>query len=249
MVVSRAEITLYYVIDIDSVIRYYLLQSSTLAKPSKPTVYPPAESWSTVEPTYTAESTNSLYFVDCTVFCDGSFKYSDVSFSSSYEAAKDAYNKAESLETRVTTAETNIVENSELIELAATKTEVTESLSGYYSKEDVDAALALQAEQMELKFTQTTQEIQNVNTDLQEKFNTITKYFTFDINGLTIGAVDNPNKVIIDNDEVVIEVNGVPVQRFDSTGQGLIPRLNVTTSFDLLGLVFTKDETGNINAE
>lgn len=96
---ARAEITLSSIRDIQSVTRYYLLQSSTAAKPDKPTTNPPGGSWVKAEPTYTTGSTNSLYFTDCTVFSDGTFVYSDVSLSSSYEAAKVAYNKAENAET------------------------------------------------------------------------------------------------------------------------------------------------------
>lgn len=50
--------------------------------------------WDDTEPSYTDGSTNSLYFVDCTVFSDDTFSYSSVSLSSSYEAAKAAYNAA-----------------------------------------------------------------------------------------------------------------------------------------------------------
>ena len=91
---ARAEITIYHVIDIDKAIRYYLLQSSTSAVPSKPTTNPPDGNWQTTEPSYTAGSTNTLYFVDLTVMSDETFEYSDVSKSSSYEAAKEAYNAA-----------------------------------------------------------------------------------------------------------------------------------------------------------
>lgn len=95
---ARAEITLSSIRDVQSVTRYYLLQSSTSAVPSKPTTNPPGGDWVTSEPTYTSGSTNSLYFVDLTVFSDGTFAYSDVSLSSSYEAAKVAYNKADNAE-------------------------------------------------------------------------------------------------------------------------------------------------------
>lgn len=81
--------------------------------------------WQLTEPAYTSGSTNTLYFVDCTEFTNGTFKYSDVSKSSSYEAAKEAYNKATAVETRVTKAETAIDQNKEAIALRATKTEVT----------------------------------------------------------------------------------------------------------------------------
>ena len=102
---ARAEITLTSIRDVQSVTRYYLLQSSTSTAPAKPTKNPPGGNWVTTEPTYTSGSTNSLYFTDCTVFSDGSFVYSDVSLSSSYEAAKVAYNKAAGAEDVATAAQ------------------------------------------------------------------------------------------------------------------------------------------------
>ena len=77
---------------------------------------------------------------------------------------------------------------------------------------------------------------------------TITKYFTFNINGLTIGQVDNPNKVVIDNDEISILVNNVPVQEFKADGTALIPSLKITRLLNLLGLQITED-ANNINCD
>ncbi len=127
---ASAQITIHYIIDIKAIHRYYLLQGSTLAKPSKPTTYPPASTWTTTEPTYTSGSNNSLYFVDCTVFNDNAFAYSDVSLSSSYEAAKAAYNKAVSADSRVADAETLIEQNKNAIALRATKTELNSIMEG-----------------------------------------------------------------------------------------------------------------------
>lgn len=93
-VIARAQVTLASITDIKATYRYYLLQSSTLAKPAKPTANPPGGNWNDTEPTYTEGSTNSLYEVELTVFSDETFQYSEVSLSSSYEAAKAAYNKA-----------------------------------------------------------------------------------------------------------------------------------------------------------
>ena len=90
---AAGQITLSSVVDVAATYRYYLLQSSTAAIPPKPTAFPPAV-WDDVEPGYTDGSTYSLYTVDCTVFSDGTYVYSPVSLSSSYEAAKAAYNKA-----------------------------------------------------------------------------------------------------------------------------------------------------------
>ena len=101
---ASASISLSSVTDVASVTRYYLLQSSTLAKPAVPAANPPAGSWADSEPTYTSGSTNSLYLVDLTVFSDGTWAYSPVSLSSSYEAAKVAYNKATTAQSTADTA-------------------------------------------------------------------------------------------------------------------------------------------------
>ena len=124
-ILAKADITLSRIVDIKTVTRYYLLQSSTSASPNKPATNPPASPWSKTEPSYTSGSTNTLYFVDCTEFTNDTYKYSDVSKSSSYEAAKAAYNKAAAAETRVASAETQIQQNKKAIQLRATKTEVT----------------------------------------------------------------------------------------------------------------------------
>lgn len=95
---AKAEITLAAITDIQSLTRYYLVQSSTSSAPAKPTTFTPPSGWTTTEPAYDSTGTYSLYTTDRTVFSDGSFVYSDVSLSSSYEAAKVAYNKAENAE-------------------------------------------------------------------------------------------------------------------------------------------------------
>lgn len=55
----------------------------------------------TCQPSYTSGSTSTLYFVDQTVMSNGTIKYSDVSKSSSYEAAKEAWNKANSANSKI----------------------------------------------------------------------------------------------------------------------------------------------------
>lgn len=106
-ILARASCTLSTVRDVASTTRYYKLQSSTASKPAKPTTNPPS-GWTTTEPSYTEGSTNSLYFTDLTVFTDGDFAYSDVSLSSSYEAAKQAYNKAVSAGTAAEAAQKSV---------------------------------------------------------------------------------------------------------------------------------------------
>ena len=115
-------------------------------------------------------------------------------------------------------------------------------------RQTLKSELEVFAEGITGRVTATEESIKNVDGDLQAKFNTITKYFTFDINGLVIGQVDNPNKVVIDNDHISILVNNIPVQEFNADGTALIPILKVTTMLNLLGLQITEDET-HINCD
>ena len=112
VVKAKAEITISKIAEIVSVTRYYLSQSSTAAAPSKPTTNPPGGNWVMTEPTYTSGSTNTLYFVDLTVYSNKlpdtnvNFSYSTVSKSSSYEAAKEAWNKANNAQSTADDANT-----------------------------------------------------------------------------------------------------------------------------------------------
>jgi hypothetical protein len=124
----------------------------------------------------------------------------------------------------------------------------TETSSFEEFKSTLKSELEVWAAGITGRVTATEKSIENVNGDLQEKFNTITKYFSFDINGLTIGQIDNPNKVVIDNDNISILVNGIPVQEFNADGTALIPSLRITRMLNLMGLQITEDET-HINCD
>lgn len=182
---ASAQITLNYIVDIEATYRYYLLQSSTLTAPSKPTTFPPSSEWDDIEPSYTSESTNSLYFVDCTVFCDDTFQYSEVSLSSSYEAAKEAYNKASDAQTRITNAETLIEQNTEMIALRATAQEVNDASSKI---EELEAKLDIQTKSI-------SSLIRNGKTGSLLKQDDEKLYF-FDISGLETDISKNAEEII-----------------------------------------------------
>ena len=116
-------------------------------------------------------------------------------------------------------------------------------------RETVASQLSILADEILLKFTESNSRIAAVDGDLQEKFNLITKYFSFDINGLTIGQVDNPNKVVVDNDRISIFVNNIESLWLDANGKGHIPELNVTRALNLFGFLIDQDENENVNCE
>lgn len=115
-------------------------------------------------------------------------------------------------------------------------------------KSDLKASLEIWAGGILGRVSASEERIENVNGDLQAKFNQIVKYFTFDINGLTIGQVDNPNRIVIDNDDITIYHGERQIQTFKADGSALIPQLSVTEAMNLLGLNITADET-HINCD
>ena len=125
---ASASVTLSSVTDIESVWWYYKLQSSTLDAPVAPETNPPPADWTLTEPAYVEGSTATLYFVELTVFSDGTFDYGNVSVSSSYEAAKAAWNKAHAVDQRVAVAETAIEQTQEAVALRATKEELDDGI-------------------------------------------------------------------------------------------------------------------------
>lgn len=156
-------------------------------------------------------------------------------------AAKKAADKAQAdvdaLEIRTTAAETKITQNSEAIKLAATKTEVTQTLAGYYTKTEADAAIKVSADNIESTVSKmyatkdgVTQQIGTAITqsekDLTVKINdakkTATNYLNFSGGGLIVGDMTKTtlgNNVLIDSDSIDIR-NGTNI--FASFGANLI---------------------------
>lgn len=91
---ASATITLTSYRDTQSVTRYYKLQPAGSSAPLKPETKPPSIDWTDSEPA--CDISKELYFCDLTIFSNGEGEYSKVSKSTSYEAAKEAYNKAQS---------------------------------------------------------------------------------------------------------------------------------------------------------
>lgn len=143
---------------------------------------------------------------------------------------------------------TGVVSTCEEIILSAMQSYVESS--NYESfVETVQAQMKIMSEAISLNFTTLTDSIKNVDGDLQEKFNVITKYFTFNVDGLTIGQTDNPYKVVIDNDRYSMIVNDVEVLWLDAEGKAHIPELDISKKFNLLGYHIEQDESGNLNCE
>ena len=74
-------------------------------------------------------------------------KYTDDTKANAAQAAANAAQAdVDAVETRMTAAETQITQNKNQIALMATKTEVTQTLGGYYTKSQADAAIKVSAD-------------------------------------------------------------------------------------------------------
>lgn len=228
-------------------IRYYLLQSSILPIPEKPTTYPPPSTWTTTEPVYSHsnDGPDTLYFVVCTVYTNGEFKYSDVSKSSTYEGIRNA-------ETRIDQSENGIKFSiKEQIATVRTdyKTYTDNALGNYVDKTFYDDDKK-----------NTDDKMFNIEDDLShkaskddldgyvstEKYNEIYKYMRFTVNGIEIGSNTNPLKLTLDNEAIKFENNGKVIGSWDGsnfyTGD-IIVELNQRAQFGNFAFVPRSDKS------
>ena len=118
------------------------------------------------------------------------------------KAADDAQSSVNALAVRVTNAETSITQNSNAIALRATKTEVSQTLGGYYTKTEADAAIKVKADAVETSVSKTyatKDALSSVNTTLSQRADgldvsvansakTATSFLSYDsANGLQVG--------------------------------------------------------------
>lgn len=228
MAKAKTEITIYHNIDITAVYRYYLLQSSTSAAPSKPTVYPPASTWVLAEPSYTEGSTNSLYTVECTLFSNDTYAYSEVSLSSSYEAAKEAYNKSVAAQESADSALEQSTENVTRISNLETKTDgITASVTEIRTIQNTntnsieilndDIGVLTESVNTKMDSTSVNLAITSALSNGVSKVSTTTG-FTFDEEGLTISKSGSEMTTIIDEDGMEIKRDGDTQLKADNEG-------------------------------
>ena len=235
-------------------IRYYLLQSSTLEAPEKPTTYPPPSTWVTTEPIYSNPDNDSdtLYFVVCTVYTNGAFEYSDVLISSTYESIRNA-------ETRINQTKSSIdFSITEQINTVRTdyKTYTDNALNNYvtdadYGKDKKNTDDKMSDMEDALSNKATKDDLNGFATS--EQYNEIRKYITFTKDGIKISSdstYDNPDAkhltLTLDNDAIKFENNGVVIGRWDGsnfyTGD-IVVELNQRAQFGNFALVPRSDKS------
>lgn len=163
------------------------------------------------------------------------------------EEIKNTTSEIDGIVQEVSEQRTSVINDAEKIIFSALERYVlTTNYEEFVST--VSAQLQLLSDELSLQFTRAMEEIASVDGDLQTKYSTITKYFTFDINGLTIGQADSPYKVVIDNDRYSMLVNGVEVL-WIANGEVYTPEITITHKMQLFGFQITQDDDGTINCD
>ena len=116
--------------------------------------------------------------------------------------------------------------------------------------EIVKSQLQILSDNITFNISELTKQVSTINGDLNSKLNEIKQYFTFDINGMTIGQSDSPCKVKIDEDSIELSLNEVPLLWMDVvTGETHTEKLTVTQELNLFGYKISEDDSGNVNLE
>lgn len=85
-------------------------------------------------------------------------------------------------------------------------------------KEEVSTKLSVLTDQLSIDITKVTERIDNVNGDLQSKYNEITKAFRFTSDGLIIGESGNEILLRLDNDVLQFVRNNTPELQITAEG-------------------------------
>lgn len=102
---------------------------------------------------------------------------------------------------------TEIIQTAEQIILAALESYAkTSDLESF--RQTVESQFSIMSDEISLKFTQVSEQIVNVNGDLQKTVENLSKYFDFGLDGLSIRAGANAMSLRLDNDLIIFEKAG-----------------------------------------
>ena len=137
---------------------------------------------------------------------------------------------------------TDLQQNVNSIILSALKNYVeTGDFNSY--KEEVSTKLSVLTDQLSIDITKVTERIDNVNGDLQTKYDSITKAFRFTSNGLIIGESGNEILLRLDNDVLQFVRNNTPELQITAEG---VEATRVKVSILIIGnVIHQADENGD----
>ena len=110
-------------------------------------------------------------------------------------------------------------------------------------KEEVSTKLSVLTDQLSIDITKVTERIDNVNGDLQAKYNSITKAFRFTSDGLIIGESGNEILLRLDNDVLQFVRNNTPELQITAEG---VEATRVKVTILIIGnVIHQADENGD----
>ena len=110
-------------------------------------------------------------------------------------------------------------------------------------KEEVSTKLSVLTDQLSIDITKVTERINNVNGDLQAKYDSITKAFRFTSDGLIIGESGNEILLRLDNDVLQFVRNNTPELQITAEG---VEATRVKVSILIIGnVIHQADENGD----
>lgn len=113
-------------------------------------------------------------------------------------------------------------------------------------KEEVSTKLSVLTDQLSIDITKVTERIDNVNGDLQAKYDSITKAFRFTSDGLIIGESGNEILLRLDNDVLQFVRNNTPELQITAEG---VEAMRIKVSILVIGnVVWAADENGDVIA-
>lgn len=128
---------------------------------------------------------------------------------------EDTENAISDISESMTTQKTEIISDCKSIILSALETYVE---SGEYDefKQTVSSQLELLADRITMTFSTVSQQVTDVDGDMQTKFNELYKYITFSgENAITIGSSDSSIKLVLDNDQILFTKDDVTFGSWD----------------------------------
>ena len=140
---------------------------------------------------------------------------------------------------------TDLQQNVNSIILSALENYVETGDFGSY-KEEISTKLSVLTDQLAIDITKVTERIDNVDGDLQEKYNAITKAFRFTSDGLIIGESGNEILLRLDNDVLQFVRNNTPELQITAEG---VEAMRIKVSILVIGnVIWAADENGDVIA-
>lgn len=138
---------------------------------------------------------------------------------------------------------TDLQQNVNSIILSALENYVQTGDFGRY-KEEVSTKLSVLTDQLGIDITKVTERIDNVDGDLQAKYESITKAFRFTDSGLIIGETGNEILLRLDNDVLQFARNNTP--ELQITADGVVTKRITTDALIIGNVIFRQDDVGDV---